>query len=381
MDEYIDWKKLVELNVKRLKEVMSESGVDCVIINSMDNFRWLTGIPLTLGWFFRYSHMAVQSRDADEPIILALEGYDVIEKNWFKHVYTLPFSKEVFQPADITNWHKICAKVVTDLGVSKGKIAVDPEMPFIFKDALSKEIRDANIVSASEILRKARLIKNVEEIKAVRVSCAIADIGMKVGLDMIKEGVREREIAGAIVKTLMDYGADVEYMPFVLSGIRPMHIHASEKIIRRDELVRIDFGNLYCGYRSDFSRTMYVGDPPNELRSIYDSLLEAYNECIKALKPGITNNEVYNIISKRFSDATKGKYQIGGFLGHGLGIGVHMMPYFGSNAEEVKLEKGMYFCLEPAVMVKWGNLAVEDDFVLTEEGPEILTRTPREWRA
>ena len=381
LDEYIDWKKLSGLNVKKLKEVMEEYGVDGVVINTMDNFRWLTGVPMTLGWFFRYTHIAVQSREEDEPVVLALEGYDYVEKNWFKEVRSLPFGKEVFQPMNVTNWHKICAKAIKDLGIDKGKIAVDPETPFVLKDALSKELPNADMVSASEILTKARLIKNEEEIKAIRVSCGIADLGMKAGLDMVKEGVKEREVAGAIVHTFLDYGADVEYMPFVLSGVRPMILHASERIIRRDELVRIDLGNLYCGYRADFSRTVYVGAPPQELRKAYESLLQAYMEGVNAVKPGITNIEIDEIIRTKFSNITKGKYQMGGFMGHGLGVGVHMVPYFGSNAEETKLEKGMYFCLEPAVMVKEGNMAIEDDFIITEDGVEILTRTPREWSA
>ena len=379
LDEYIDWKRLSELNVKRLHGVMDDYGVDCVVINTMDNIRWLTGIPITLGWFLRYSHIAVQSREEDEPVVLALDGYDYVEKNWFKEVRSLPFSKEAFQPMNVTNWHKICAKAIEDLGIDKGKIALDPEMPFLLKDALSKELPDADIVDASEILTKARLIKNEEEIKAIRVSCAIADMGMKVGLEMVEEGVREREVAGAIVHTLMDYGADVDYMPFVMSGVRPTILHASEKMIRRDELVRIDFGNLYCGYRSDFSRTVYVGTPPRELRKAYESLLEAYMEGVRALKPGMTNNEVYEIIKTRFTDLTSGKYQMNEFMGHGLGIGVHMVPYFGSDAEEIELERGMYFCLEPAVMVREGNMAIEDDFILTEDGVEILTRTPSKW--
>lgn len=382
LDEYIDWNRLSRLNTERLRNVMAEKNIDAVVISSMDNFRWLTGIPMTLAWFFRYSHAAVQPRDSDEPIIIAPEGYDYAEKNWFRDVRGLPFYKELQQPLDTVNWHKTCAKAIEDTGCQTGRIAVDPETPYVMKDALSSQLPQAQIVNGHSTLVEARLIKNEEEIKAIKVACSIGEVGMKVGLGMIDEGVRERDIAAAMVKAFVENGADVEYVPFVLSGTRPMLIHASEKMIRRDEIVRIDLGCTYGGYRSDFSRVKYVGSPPKETANVYQSLLEAYMEGVKSLKPGISNLEIVRIITSRFSDLTGGKHEVGSFIGHGLGIGVHEEPLFcrGPIYDEVKLEKGMYFCLEPAVMTKAGNMAVEDDFLITDDGYEMITRTERDWQ-
>jgi len=383
LDEYIDWNKLSGLNIQRLKKVMAAKKIDAVVMSSMDNFRWLTGIPMTLAWFFRYSHAAVLSREADEPIIIAPEGYDCTEKNWFRDVRALPFYKELQQPMDTVNWHKTCAKAIEELGCQSGRIAVDPEMPYVMKDALSSELPKAQVVSAHSTLAEARLIKNEEEIKAIKVACSIGELGMKAGLDMIAEGVREKDIAAAMVKAFIENGADVEYVPFVISGIRPMLIDASEKMIRLDEIVRIDLGCIYGGYRSDFSRVRYVGRPPQDIVNTYRALLRAYMEGVKALKPGATNLDIVQIISSRFSELTGGKHEVGSFIGHGLGIGVHEEPLFcrGPIYDEVRLEKGMYFCLEPAVMTKAGNMAVEDDFIITDDGYEMITRTERDWLA
>lgn len=374
-DEYVDWNRLSNLNIQRLKKTMNAKNIDAVVISAMDNFRWLTAIPITLGWFYRFSHAAVQSRDADEPIIIAPEGYDFAEKNWFHDVRTIPFYKELQQPMDSVNWHKTCAKALEELGCKSGRIAVDPETPYIMKDALASELPRAEIISANKTLMEARLVKNEEEIKAIRVACNIGELGMKAGLDMVAEGTREKEIAAAMVKTFIENDADVEYLPFVLSGVRPMLLHASDKAIRRDELVRIDLGCIYGGYRADFSRTRYVGRPSQETVKTYRALMQAYMEGVEALRPGATNLEIVRIIASKFSELTGGKQEIGSFVGHGMGIGVHEEPLFcrGLIYDEVKLEKGMYFCLEPAVMTSAGNMAVEDDFIITEDRYEMIT--------
>jgi Xaa-Pro aminopeptidase len=380
-DEYVDWNRLSNLNIQRLKKVMDAKNIDAVVVSAMDNFRWLTAIPITLGWFYRFSHAAVQSRDADEPIIIAPEGYDYAEKNWFRDVRTIPFYKELQQPIDSVNWHKTCAKALEELGCKSGRIAVDPETPYVMKDGLSSELPRAEIISANKTLMEARLVKNEEEIKAIRVACNIGELGMKAGLDMVAEGTREKDIAATMVKTFIENDADVEYLPFVLSGVRPMLVHASEKAIRRDELVRIDLGCIYGGYRADFSRTRYVGRPSKDIVDTYRALIQAYMEGVEALRPGVTNLEIVQIITSKFSELTKAKQEIGSFVGHGMGIGVHEEPLFcrGSIYDEVKLEKGMYFCLEPAVMTNAGNMAVEDDFLITEDRYEMITRTDRDW--
>jgi len=379
-DSHIDWEKLTKINSKKLDEIMREYEVTAVILNTMDNFRWLTGIPITYGWFLRHSHTAIKAKDLEEPIIIGLEGFDYYEKNWFKDVRTLPYYKEVSQPNDVSVWPDLCVGALEDLGITSGIVGVDPGCPFVLKEALERKLPKIEIVDARGILMKARLTKNEEEIKAIRVACTIGEMGMKAGIETIAEGKRERDVAAAIVHAYLLYGAEAPIAtPFVISGIRPFFLHASDKIIRRNELVRIDTGCTYAGYHSDFSRTVFVGNPSDELIKTYEALLKAHMMGIEAIKPGVKNTEIYNLVKNKISEFTNGKYQLGWFLAHGIGTGLHEEPILADSAHstEMILEEGMVFTPEPAIMTPWGNLAIEDDVLVTKTGAEILTKFDR----
>jgi len=379
--EVIDWEKLVKYNIEKINQLMREFDLDGIIITSTDNFRWLTGVPIEHSWYYTHIHTAVHTKGADEPAIIALEGYDETEKMWFRDVRTLFFGEEAYQPIGMNRWVELCVSVLKDHKISDGRLGLDPDTPYIFKDALEEKLTSAEIVDAREILRKARITKSPEEIKAIKVACTIGEMGMKAALETIREGKREREVAAEVLRAFSSYGAEgIIGMPYVVSGNRPTFLPTTEKIIRTRELVLVDLGCVYGGYHSDFCRTVYVGDPPSNLIKIYESLLEAHLAGIKAIKPGVTNKEIYDIVKNKLLELTEGKYDLGWFLGHGLGLGVHEEPIFGdaSHANIVRLEEGMYFCLEPAIILPEGRLGIEDDIIVTENGAEVLTRTERE---
>jgi Xaa-Pro aminopeptidase len=383
LDEYIDWKKLSETNVKKLNQLMKGDNLDGVIIDSMDSFRWLTGVPMSTAWFYRHTHSAIQPRGADEPVIIGLTVYDRVTRSWFKDVRTLSFAGELHQPLYADKWPDLCANAVKDCRISDGRIGLDPDTPYVLKEALANKLPNAEIVDAGDILKRGRVIKNEEEIKAIRVACAIGEMGMKAALEAIEEGKREREVAAEVVRALAYYGAEevLGNLPLVCSGIRPYFLRASEKIIRYGEVIRVDLGCVYGGYYSDFSRTRYVGNSvPVDIKETYEALLEAHLAGIKAVKPGVTNAEVFNIVKNTLAELTKGKYDIttwGALLGHGIGVGIHEIPFFGMEVEEMKLEDGMYFCLEPTFWTPVGQIMIEDDLLVTKTGVEILTKTER----
>jgi Xaa-Pro dipeptidase len=382
LDEYVDWNKLSHTNIERLKQLMKERELDGIIIDSMDSFKWLTAVPTKLcAWFYRHTHTAVLPGDADEPVVLGL--FVPVLKSWFKDVREFPFeSGEYLQPIRADRWPEICAGVVKDCGLSDGRIGLDPDTPYILKEALAEKLPNAKIVGAGEVLREGRKLKNEEEVKAIRVACSIGEMGMKAALDNIEEGKREREVAAEILRAFTYYGAEeILDMPLVISGTRPYFLRASEKIIRHGEVVRVDLGCNWGGYYSDFARTRYVGSRvPKDIKDAYHWLYEAYMAGIKMMRPGATNLDVFKKTNEVLYELSGGKYQSAspGPMGHALGVGVHEIPYFRAKAEEIKLEKGMYISFEPSFWTRAGQMMIEDDVLITETGVEFLTNLERE---
>jgi Xaa-Pro aminopeptidase len=383
----IDWKRLTELNVARTQRLMEGEGIDAVLVATIDNWRYLTGLPLyyCLQWFV--SNFAILTRGTAFPLLMPLEGPVGQMKAlapWFVDFVPLPRAgaSDAVSPAVPGPWIETIAGALRTLRQASGTIALDPGLPFYLKDGLVKALPHATFVSAGDLLRKARLIKNEEEIKAIRAACAIDEVAMDRALRAVEEGRTEVEIAGVVDYVFRSYGAESSTAnPFVGAGDHPFlgYLTPSNKVIRHGELVRVDIGCAYGGYYSDFSRSVAVGRPDRETERVYEIVKEGLCRASAAIRPGVMNYDLFTVCDQTMREMSSGRYGIDWwFLGHGLGVGIHEDPMIGKrgSVEEFALEEGMYFCLEPCITIPGkGMIGLEDDMVVTKDGVEILTRT------
>jgi Xaa-Pro aminopeptidase len=384
--EQIDWKRLVELNVSRVKAEMEKEGVKALLACTIDNWRYLTGLPVPVSLAYYTANLAVLSLDVDFPVLLPLGdvvGYVGTIAPWFTDVRLVPFegTREARQPLGAGTWMKIIADTFNDLNMSDKKIAFDPATPFCWKDELRNRLPRAEIVDGGNILRRARLIKNEEEQKAIRRACVIGEIGIQAGLEAVEAGRTEVEVAAVVEYTFRAHGGEAPIaVPFVMAGDYPALglLGPTHKVIRQGDLVRVDSGCSYGGYFSDFSRSVFVGDPDDEVKNAYEAVREALMAGAKAVKPGVKNTDLHRVINDTLKKASQNRYELGWFVGHGLGVGIHEDPMIGrkGTVEEFVMQPGMYFCMEPAIVVKgMGMIGLEDDYLVTEDGVEILTHT------
>jgi Xaa-Pro aminopeptidase len=111
---------------------------------------------------------------------------------------------------------------------------------------------------------------------------------------------------------------------------------------------------------------------------IYTVVLEAQTRAIAALRPGVSVKVVDAAARGYIADAGYGKYFNHG-LGHGIGLEVHEAPAVRSNSDDV-LEAGMVVTIEPGIYLpEFGGVRIEDDVLITDDGPQVLTSVPREW--
>lgn len=379
--DYVDWKLLMKTNSGKLRKDMRESGVDCVILNSMDNIRWLTGVPMIIDPPCFHTQIAIQSVEAEEPILMT----DVVdffpeERTWLNDVRPLPFTKEIRQPMQAGPWAKEIAVAIRELGIADGKLAVDPAMSVLMAEQLSRELPNAHFEDASPILASARLIKSEEEVNALRQSSAVAERALGVGLESLAQGKLERQLAGVVAGALFEHGAEaVVYMPSIVSAVRPGILFSSGKTIRPNELVKFD-ASVWGGYCCNIARSAFTGRPTPEVMRAYEALLEAHLEGIKLARPGVTNWELYDSVNTKLQEKTDGAYKLPFYLGHGIGVGIIEEPWIfdREHTGEMTLEEGMTFLLEPSICISgFGCASITDSVLVTANGGESLTRTDR----
>ncbi len=242
------------------------------------------------------------------------------------------------------------------------------------------ELEDTSLVPIGDRIEKIRQIKRSDEIEAIRTAASIADRAFDHVLTMIKPGVTEREVALALEMQMKKLGATkLSFESIVASGKRGALPHgiASDKVIEAGELVTLDFGCVYDGYCSDMTRTIAVGEVSDEMRDIYHTVLGAQEAALAAIQAGVTGESVDKVARDIIEKAGHGDH-FGHGLGHAVGLEVHESPRLAPGADD-KLEAGMIVTDEPGIYVPdLGGVRIEDLVLVTDEGCEILSRSPKE---
>lgn len=267
-------------------------------------------------------------------------------------------------------------KIKEDYGLEGKSIAIDDSILGI--DLLDMiDIIEANFINQRNISKEMRIIKDDDEISNLQKAADIADKAYENILEFIKPGVTEKEISDKIKELLMEFGGeDLSFEPIVASGPNSSmpHYSGDQRVIEEQDLVILDFGCIYNGYCSDTSRTVFIGEPTEEQRKVYEIVLEANSKAEEATKEGIKAEDLDKIARGVIEDAGYGKYFINR-TGHGIGVEIHEEPYIKDGNKEV-LKTGMAFSIEPGIYIpgKFG-MRVEDIVVVDGNGAKILNKS------
>ena len=233
----------------------------------------------------------------------------------------------------------------------------------------------AYLIPTYGILEGMRMVKGPQELAKIRKALKITALAIEFIQDFIRPGVRELEIAAEWERFIRYQGAIGSAFDIIVasgaSSAFPHHAPTSRKI-KDNDIILIDAGVDYLGYKSDLTRVFFLGKINGLARRIYALVLKAQAMAIKKIKPGEKAN-VIDAASRRYiTNKGYGNYFTHG-LGHGVGLDIHEGPSISGKSEEI-LRGGMVFTVEPAVYLpgKFG-IRVEDMVLVTKNGCEVLS--------
>lgn len=226
-----------------------------------------------------------------------------------------------------------------------------------------------------EMLKEQRAVKDKTELEAIKRAQSITDDAFRKLLDYIKPGISETDIACELEYIMRRDGAGgLAFETIAAAGINGAKPHAQpgEYKLKAGDMLTLDFGAKKDGYCSDMTRTVSVGEPPEELKKIYTIVLDAHNRAKELLRPGVSTREIDAAARGYIETQGYGKY-FGHGLGHGVGIEIHELPVL-SYRRESELFPGNVVTIEPGIYVPGlGGVRIENMCFITESGYEDIT--------
>ncbi|MFF7124626.1 M24 family metallopeptidase [Streptomyces sp. NPDC016566] len=244
---------------------------------------------------------------------------------------------------------------------------------------LQRTLPGTSYAALTDALPMLRAVKDAAELELLAAAGAAADAAFEEIRKVPFAGRRESDVGHDLADLLRRFGHSQVDFTIVGSGPNGANPHheVGDRVIRHGDMVVLDFGGLKDGYGSDTTRTVHVGEPTDEERTVHDIVRAAQEAGFRAVRPGVACQEVDRAARAVITDAGYGEYFIHR-TGHGIGVTTHEPPYM-IEGEEQPLVPGMCFSVEPGIYLpgRFG-VRIEDIVTVTEDGGRRLNNTTRE---
>jgi Xaa-Pro aminopeptidase len=352
---------------QRVRQAMQEQGIDFLYITPSSDLLYLLGYPAHAS-----ERLTLLGIPADGEPFVVVPRLEAPRLEHWRDKIDVHAWEETESPYDLV------AKLSE--GAANQKIGIsDFARASVLLEFLER-MPEAAFQSATPVLRELRIIKDEWEIEQQRIASELTDQAWEEFISTAKlTGRSETDIAAELTGLMRKRGFARMTFIIVASGpgsASPHHM-TGDRIVQEGDSIVFDFGAPWNHYTSDLTRTVHIGEPSNEYRHAYETVLKANEAAFQAVRPGVACEDIDRAARDVITEAGYGEYFIHR-VGHGLGLDGHEEPYLvGGN--KTPLRPGMVFSDEPGIYIpgKFG-IRIEDTVVCREDGGERLNHCRRE---
>jgi len=377
--------------VARTKKSMEKMGIEVMISTLPQNMYYLSGYDC--GSFYVHQGL-ILGIEEDEPIWFGrgMDANGARITTWLKEENIRQYSDDYVQTAVKHPFHFV-AEIVKEKGWDKKTIGLEMDQYYFTAQAylaIKHSLPDTKFENANLLINWVRLIKSDNEITYMKQGGKIVEKAMRTAMDSIKPGVRQCDVAAKVLHAQMAgtqaFGGDYTSVFPVMAanvGTTTAHMSWSDDEYQNNEVSYLEIAGCKKRYHAPLARTIYTGNPPAGLKEKAKVVIEALNETLDFVKPGLSCEEV----QQKWQSAIAGSKIVKNHrMAYATGIGYP--PDWGEQTASMRpgdktiLEPNMTFHMIPAI---WGEYQDKDDlafiisesFVVTENGCETFANFPR----
>ena len=344
--------------LRTLRAKMQGANIQGMIISNPINIKYFTGIDAE-GVFLitRKENVYITDGRYIEYVSNTLTPFDEIVVNDIKDV-----SLE-----DYENFFLFCESV----GFEEKYVTYHDYKEYMHRYKIN------SLVEAEELIEDLRLVKDDEEIRSIKEACEITDKCFEMLKEYIKPGMTEKQIARRIDNFYYAHAEGSSFDTIVASGENSSMPHAvpGNRKIQEQDIILIDMGCKVNGYCSDMTRIIFVGEPTDEQKRIYEIVLKEQQRVLNELRDGANIKTINKVLLANFES---NGYELIHALGHGVGLEIHEKPNV-SIKNDTNLKENMVITDEPGIYIPgYFGVRIEDTVLITKQGCIELTKTSKE---
>lgn len=337
--------------IKKLQKMLSEFGVDYLIITHPIDLFYLLGLSLSAGTLLvskKEARLFVDGRYLEKCTHALNIAVEKLASGYLKGIAK---RKKVGFAADTTTYAEYLK----------------------FTEALPHE----KLVPLYQPIEKLRVIKDASEIKAIEKACKLLLRGYDFLKTKLRVGITEKELAKSLELFWISEGADrVAFDPIIAFGANSSmpHYRAEATKLKKGDAILVDIGVVVDGYASDMTRMLFFGNMHPKMKEIYQIVHKAQKAAIDRARPGVTSQELYDT-AMRVIDKAGYRDAFLHSLGHGIGLEVHEYPTLRRDPTPCILQPNMVVTIEPGIYLPGlGGVRLEEMILITKSGHKILTK-------
>jgi Xaa-Pro dipeptidase len=354
---------------KQAQELMVQRGVAALQVTSRENYFYLTGDIRNIARVFL--------PQKGEPTVIVFD--EEIED-----------ARTATGIKDVRGWRSPQELMRTFLTVVSENDSKDKKIGFCMHSTpaflLHRFLRSnpaMTVIENEEILMPLRYVKDLAEIDLMRKAASVADKGLEAAIQSISPGKTEIEVAAEAEYAMRRSGAmRFASGTFVDSGPHSLHLHGAtlRRKIQLGDIVVIDVHPLVDMYACDLARTVICGPPSKEQKASITLYAKTQETVVKAIRPGWKVSQLTEMFSKLFAEKGYDSHWISGPV-HGVGLEFEEWPHPSHYPSHLQLNMNENWTLAIGhsllAIRPVGGIRIEDTVLLTSQGGEYLTRTPR----